>query len=216
MTLLDLTHKFMAGIPHSTLVPGVTVEQVMDTRTGICNVSLCSFSTHVGTHIDSPRHFFDDGPGVDELPLTTLCGTASLLRVDAELTGPISGQDREDAGKHVRRGDRLFIDTGFSPTFVDGDILRHPYLEPDAAEWLLEREVAVVVLDTLSPEVPNFMRDDRTFEHPIHRMLLSAGTLIVENANMLPELPERFDVHILPLPLVGGDGAPVRIAATVP
>jgi kynurenine formamidase len=29
---------------------------------------------HVGTHVDSPRHFFNDGPAFREIPVTRLSG----------------------------------------------------------------------------------------------------------------------------------------------
>ena len=38
------------------------------------NVSLLSFGSHTGTHVDAPKHFFDDGIGVDALPLGVLMG----------------------------------------------------------------------------------------------------------------------------------------------
>ena len=40
------------------------------------NVSLLSFGSHTGTHVDAPKHFFDDGAGVDALPLDVLMGPA--------------------------------------------------------------------------------------------------------------------------------------------
>ena len=36
------------------------------------NVSTLHMSAHAGTHVDAPRHFFDDGAGADALPLEML------------------------------------------------------------------------------------------------------------------------------------------------
>jgi hypothetical protein len=32
---------------------------------------------HMGTHVDAPKHFYDDGPGVDEIPLERMTGEGS-------------------------------------------------------------------------------------------------------------------------------------------
>ena len=38
-------------------------------------------SAHTGTHVDAPRHFFDDAAGVDALPLELLIGRARVIEV---------------------------------------------------------------------------------------------------------------------------------------
>ena len=38
------------------------------------NVSTLHMSAHSGTHVDAPRHFFDNAPGADALPLEMLFG----------------------------------------------------------------------------------------------------------------------------------------------
>src|ERR1043165_226967 len=49
------------------------------------NVSQLSFGSHTGTHVDAPKHFFDDGAGVDTLPLEVLMGPAVLIEVGSEV-----------------------------------------------------------------------------------------------------------------------------------
>src|SRR3954465_14162799 len=43
------------------------------------NVSRVDFGSHTGTHVDAPKHFFDDGAGVDALSLDVLMGPCRLL-----------------------------------------------------------------------------------------------------------------------------------------
>src|SRR5258708_97386 len=43
------------------------------------NVSRLVMGTHTGTHVDAPRHFFDDKPGVDALALELLIGRARVI-----------------------------------------------------------------------------------------------------------------------------------------
>ena len=45
------------------------------------NVSTLHLSAHTGTHVDAPRHFFDDGPGTEALPLEMLIGRARVIEV---------------------------------------------------------------------------------------------------------------------------------------
>ncbi len=54
------------------------------------NVSTLHMSAHTGTHVDAPRHFFDDGAGAEALPLELLIGRARV--------------DRDHVARRHRRG----------------------------------------------------------------------------------------------------------------
>src|ERR1700751_3078298 len=45
------------------------------------NVSTLHLSAHAGTHVDAPRHFFDDRPGAEALPLELLLGRARVIEI---------------------------------------------------------------------------------------------------------------------------------------
>src|SRR5215218_1318327 len=45
------------------------------------NVSTLHLSAHSGTHVDAPRHFFDEGGGVETLPLEMLCGRTRVVEL---------------------------------------------------------------------------------------------------------------------------------------
>lgn len=45
------------------------------------NVSTLHMSAHSGTHVDAPRHFFDQAPGAEGLPLEMLCGRARVIEL---------------------------------------------------------------------------------------------------------------------------------------
>jgi kynurenine formamidase len=75
----------------------------------------------------------------------------------------------------------------------------------------------LIALDTLTPERPRSLRiEGEAFGCPAHHRLLEAEVLIVENARLSADIPERGDVSILPLALAVGDGAPVRIVVKLP
>src|SRR4030081_701675 len=56
----------------------ITPQQAISLGAG-ANVSRIDFGSHSGTHVDAPKHFFDDGAGVDSLPLDVLIGRARLI-----------------------------------------------------------------------------------------------------------------------------------------
>ncbi len=45
------------------------------------NVSTLHMSAHAGTHVDAPRHFFDDGTGTEALPLEMLIGRTRVIEL---------------------------------------------------------------------------------------------------------------------------------------
>src|SRR4051812_37239178 len=57
------------------------------------NVSTLHMSAHCGTHVDAPRHFFDQGAGTEALPLDLLIGRARVIEVSGR-----AGVGAEDLG----------------------------------------------------------------------------------------------------------------------
>src|SRR5436309_1039620 len=62
----------------------VTPQQEIS-KGGSSNVSTLSFGSHTATHVDAVKHFIDDGPGVDAMPLDTLIGPAVVVAVGADV-----------------------------------------------------------------------------------------------------------------------------------
>src|SRR4029450_4570675 len=69
MKLIDVTVPLDADLP---AYPGNTpfnIEPIKRIARGdSSNVSTLHLSAHTGTHVDAPRHFFDEGSGVEALP----------------------------------------------------------------------------------------------------------------------------------------------------
>lgn len=183
-----------------------------------------SASTHVGTHIDAPRHFAADGRTVDELKL-------------AECTGPAAVFDlRDHSGEHVTEAVLERADPGIDPgsrvVLLTGDVdraLSHEWEYPDdihaksaaltvaAAEWLVDRGVTQIANDFLteSMAVTDLPYDP---DRPVHRTILDADISIVEyicnTAGLADHDRIRFDCY--PLPLAGAEASPVRVVAAEP
>lgn len=221
MTWYDLTQPFHADIPHSTSLPSPEFETLGRVETDGANVQWYGAPTHVGTHVDAPRHFVEGGDTIDELPLDRFAGPGVVLDLEREEPGEIPLADIEaaaEAAAGVREGDIVLVRTGWGATFDDHESYqRYPWLAPEAADWLLERGVKLLAVDTISPDQPRAMRPEDWDAYPHHRTLLPEGVLIAEHL-YLEEVADagRLEVFGFPMKLQGGDGAPVRFAAREP
>src|ERR1700712_76919 len=95
------------------------------------NVSQLSFGSHTGTHVDAPKHFFDDGVGVDALPLDVLMGPAVLICVDDSVMAVgETERRRQELSKHSR----VLIRTRNSSFIREQPFVKdYTYLAPDGA-----------------------------------------------------------------------------------
>ena len=79
-------------------------------------------------------------------------------------------------------------------------------LTPDAAEWIVERGIRLVGIDTLSIE------RYREAGAATHKALLGAEVVIVEGLDLRGIAPGDYELICMPLKLKGSDGAPARVA----
>ena len=80
-----------------------------------------------------------------------------------------------------------------------------------AAEWLVDRKIKLLAVDTPTPDIPIHKRP-QGFDWPVHHTLLRDGVLISEQvANARSLAGRRAELLFLPLNIVGGDGAPARV-----
>src|SRR5690606_3350544 len=90
---------------------------------------------------------------------------------------------------------------------------RHASLTPEAAEWLLAKQVKMVGVDFATPDLATSNRPEG-FDWPVHQTLLPHGILIAEHVNNLGLLSNRrVEVIFAGLSIIGSDGAPARAMA---
>ncbi len=169
---------------------------------GFSNLGGIQLGTHAGTHLDAPFHWFEEGATIEEVALERLIGPARV--VDLRGSSPeITAAELSAACGQVDRAERLLLLTGWAGEIADED---YPHLSREAAEWLVGREPAMVGIDTPSVDGPT--------AGCAHEALLGAGVPVVELLAGLERLVGRgFTLIVLPLPVVGMDGAPVRAVA---
>jgi arylformamidase len=166
------------------------------------NVSVLSLGSHTGTHLDAPKHFFDEGQTVEALPLDVLIGPARVVELPDDVTA-IGARELErarlDGEPRVlfkTRNGRLLDRDEFSSDYA--------YLTADAGEYLAEAGVRLVGIDYLSVEPPD------ADEPVVHRTLLGRDVIIVEGLDLRQVPPGRYELLCLPLKVAGIDGAPLR------
>jgi arylformamidase len=203
MKLIDVTVPLDDSLP---VYPGNTafsIEAIKRIARGdSSNVSTLHMGAHSGTHVDAPRHFFDQAPGTEGLPLDMLMGRVRVVEVASR-----KGIAREDfADVDLSEDVRLLIKTHnsrlwgsreFHPDFVG--------VSESGARFLVERGVKVLGVDYLSVE--EFKKPGA----PAHHILLGGGTIVIEGLNLLDVEPGIYDMVCLPLRIVGCDGAPARV-----
>lgn len=192
--------------PRSTVFPGdppVSIEAFSSIQEHGCTTSQMHFSLHTGTHLDAPRHLFDGGGTVDQIPLDVLIGPAQLFDFGDVRHGLGEGDVRREWIEGTRR---VLIKTGASRRIKEcGFCADFGYLRTDAAEFLVRSGVQLVGIDSLS--IDGYDAD----QLPVHRLLLASGVVIVEALDLQDIAPGAYELICLPIK-VEADGAPVRAA----
>jgi arylformamidase len=203
MKLIDVSLPLDSNLP---IYPGNTPFQVEAIKRiakgGSSNVSTLHMSAHAGTHVDAPRHFYDDGAGVEQLSLELLCGRARVIELMTRKAVTADDLARFDLTEDVR----LLIKTHNSKLW-GSPMFHSDYIgvtEP-AAKFLVEHGVKLLGVDYVSVE--EFKKPGA----PAHRTLLGSGTIVVEGLNLRDVEPGTYEMFCLPLSVVGADGAPARV-----
>jgi arylformamidase len=200
---IDVSVPLKAGMPAFPGNPEFELHAVKRIADGgSSNVSRLVLGTHTGTHVDAPRHFFDNGATIDALALELLIGRARVVEIPKR--GGITRADLAAAG--LREDLRVLLKTPNS-AFWNGEGFRQDftYLDESAASYLVEQGVKVIGIDYLSVE--QFKKPGA----PAHRALLSKNAIIIEGLNLSDAPPGMYEMYCLPLPVTGGDGAPARV-----
>lgn len=198
MTIFDLSHPITNHMPVYPGDPPVEVKVIADYKTeGYCDHTLSS-SVHVGTHVDAPAHMIDGGKQLKDYPLERFMLTAVCIDASA-------GFDAKKIRESVSKGLAVLFYTGASDHFAKESYWHDfPILSAECMEELISAGVGLVGLDS---------NPDTTEGFPVHKTLLGADILLVENlANLKQLVGKTFEFQALPIRLEK-DGAAVRAIA---
>jgi kynurenine formamidase len=215
-TIVDLSHPLGPAIPLFPGSPPVVLTALSAIpadhptgQPGYLNVTGLSTSLHTGTHMDAPRHFYNRGQSIDQVPLDRCLGPA--LRLDLSASKPreeIHPSDLVAFEDSIRRRPRLVLDTGWARHWGEERYFTDfPVLTGETARFLADCGIGLLGIDTPSLDTP---------PNPAHRVLLEAGVLLLENLTNLDRIGrDEFHLIALPLGIVGAEASPVRAVAVV-
>lgn len=192
MELSGQTPEWPGDIPFQYGL-AATIEQ-----SGSVNVGKVVTSTHIGTHVDAPFHYDNDGLRIDELPLEYYLTTAQVVDVQGKL--------------EILKTDLPAIQQGVTAILLKTNSWKDrtkfpetwPLFDPSIAEWMAEREIKLLGVDVPSVDA------ETSKELPMHMAMNRNGRFILEGA-VLNEVPEGvYQLAALPLKIKGAEGSPVR------
>src|SRR4051812_33391216 len=203
MKLIDVSVPLDARLPSYPNNTPFSLEAIKRLARGdSSNVSTLHMSAHTGTHVDAPRHFFDEGAGTEALSLELLVGRTRVIEVTSR--AGIASEDLRglDLADDIRvliktQNSRLWGSPEFHTDYVG--------VTESGARHLVEHGIKVVGVDYLSVE------QFRTPGAPAHHVLLGGGTIVIEGLNLRDVDPGVYEMYCLPLRIVGSDGAPARV-----
>lgn len=227
---IDLSYDFSSETIYWTTDDGFRKETVAEGKTpqGYYYSSYkISTPEHGGTHLDAPIHFAENGRTADEVPLSSLIGTAVKVDISekaaanrdyAMTVDDIAAWEKKNG--RIPDGAIVLIQTGYGKYWPDrskymgleGEVKHFPSLGPDAARWLVvNRKIKAAGIDTASIDVGV----STTFE--THVALMTENVPAFENVANMDKLPVKgFQIIALPMKIKGGSGGPLRIVAFLP
>lgn len=169
--------------------------------------------SHVGTHMESPYHYQEDGADIAGIALNQVIGECAFVDLTGKDIGaPISLAELQARGEHIQQGDIVFIYTGYGHLYRTPNSHDRPYFEPEAIRWLAEdMKIACLGVDCSGTE------DRNQPQQPNHKMLFEHGIPLIEHlANMDQITKKRLFVVAVPLRLHRCDASPLSVIAFEP
>ena len=204
MKLIDLSHKIEHNMP---IYPG-------DSRTNLYqekfldkdkyNNYLLEINMHAGTHIDSPMHLTDSKKYISELTIDSFYAEGCILNVKSQAV--IKFKDKYKT--LVKENSIVLLYTGFDEYYGTNEYYEnHPCIDMEFCEFLIERKIKMLGMDTPSPD---------RYPFAIHKLLFKNNICILENLTNLNKLLEEGNFEVIAFPLkINADSSITRAVAKV-
>ena len=200
MELIDISQEYKPGMKRYRSTDDFRYEWLRhyDKGSGMA-LSRLIIPSHLGTHIDSPYHFFENGRKTGDIPLETLCGMVRVI--DATGRPYIDGSYLKSLNIACPR---LLFRTDNTERLKTETDFEYVFFTADACEYLVSQNVLLVGTDYFNVDE----RGDK--ERKAHMVLLKNQVVILEGV-VLDEVPEgEYELYCLPLKVSGLEGAPCR------
>lgn len=173
------------------------------------NVSFIRMGAHVGTHIDLPLHFIENGKGTESLELQDLIGRVQVVEVGDDIdvidAAYLENTLLWDAKRLLFKSRNSKAWSATEQSFDENYVA----LDASGAEWLVAKGCELVGIDGFS-----IARFEET-EAP-HKILLGADVLVIECLDLSEVEAGEYDLICLPLKLIDREAAPVRAILLAP
>lgn len=177
---VDISHTVQDDMPADPALklPQIEYFSQIGNQNALYNLETISYCPHTGTHMDAPHHVLEDGVTAESVDPTVLIGTACIIRLDVDGDYEISADDIKNWEKEhgeINEGEAVLFDTNHDKIWESDPeeyITNYPHLTEESATYLAKKGVRFVGCEAISPDKS---------EPVCHKILLSAGTEIVEN-----------------------------------
>lgn len=207
MELIDLTRTITPQMP---VFPGDEQPALEQKTEQGWQRTLLHLPSHCGTHVEGARHGDGSAKGLELAPLSRFFGLALMLDVSSCAGQEISKEALAAHEEELKCCEFLVLKSGWDRKWGKDEYFRdYPVLSREAAEYIAGFEFLLGVgMDTVSADPVD------SPDCPVHRALLGADKVIVENLCNLDSVQGRnFLLCCLPLKYGGADASPVRAAA---
>jgi kynurenine formamidase len=210
-TLHDLSQKLSPDMSVPPGLPQPRFEPLRRVPQFRSNVTHYSFSSHVGTHMDAPFHYFVERAHLDEIELDRFRGPGFVVPIRRHQLEQVTVDDIAPYREQLRDTSFVLLSSGWARHYGTAEYFNHPFLSEEVAQELVDLGVSCVILDVMTPDAALPVRPEN-HDGPVHRILLGNDVLIVENAASMTHLEGRqVNVLAFPVAIQQSDGAPVRL-----
>ncbi|MBR5136863.1 MAG: cyclase family protein [Clostridia bacterium] len=186
MRIIDISQEILnCNVYPGDPAPHMT--QIADMAKGdLYNLTTLSICNHNGTHVDAPKHFFENGISVDQIPLDIFVGECFVARH----TGDVLKKEAEEILSRAGKTERLLI----------------------AGDATVTEEAAIVFRDAGIKLIGNESQTVGPKNAPmaVHKILLGAEIVLLEGVVLDGVEEGQYWLNAAPICIKGAEGAPVR------
>lgn len=167
-------------------------------QSGSVNVGQFKTSTHMGTHIDAPFHYDDNGLTIEEMPLEIYLSTAQVIDVQGlkEISSNDLPQPAEGVTTVLLKSCSWVDRTNFPGSW--------PVFDESIAGWMKEKGIRLLGVDVPSVD------QETSKELPMHQAMNINERYILEGIVLDNIDAGVYQLAALPLKIKGAEGSPVR------
>ena len=216
-----LSHILSEDDPPFPNAPTMRIKPFARIENGdVCNTSVIEIFNHFGTHMDAPKHFFDKGLSIAELPVDFFIFNKPLiLDIPLDVEQLLTKEMIAPFESEIKKCDLLCIRSGFAlKRSSDPNVYssRGPGLSASLCKYFMDefRNIKCIGIDWISvtsyPHLEDGILAHRYLMGSFHDRYIT----VIEELN-LEKVYKRGIGKVIALPLFvkGSDSAPVTVIA---